>query len=534
MRVRSRRLSAAGAAAHERDEGSALIMALITVIIGTMIVLPIMNYTMAVLRANKATGGKNVRVEAVKGGLRSVLYDGLKLYQACVESGYSSVAAVRLAVPPGLDIESSCTTTGSAQQNVPSDQRYALATTLVGSNAMIPAPYVAGPGEDDLAGTISPVWCTSMIDAQPAARVPCGRPYPMNGDVDPARWIDDADPVSTKDTIFSPYLPPVAKAFGFAGGFNMPDDDCTVFFPGRYLDDVVITGPKPVYFVSGIYYFEKTVHISGDADIVVGSGAAPGCVDSDAIAVADAVDAPFDAFSNGVGGTWVFGLDGRLVIDNSTPSVADGISLVFNRRLVNPKDTSSSVIMNEVSIMSVNGVRTGPETTSNLDLPQLQVPATQVYVNDKVDPVDPLEHYYQASNLVSPLLPPVPCAAPPTPVVVGCSIIDINLTATTAVKIKVPGYVAVPQGAMSLMVTPGANVGKWISFGGGILTAQLSVPAAAPDYLQLGLLNPVVQKTFRIVTNTTGPGSQVTSVALVKVNETGGHKINSWVVQTTG
>ena len=87
---------------------------------------------------------------------------------------------------------------------------------------------------------------------------------------------------------------------------------------------------------------------------------------------------------------------------------------------------------------------------------------------------------------------------------------------------------------MSLMVDPAATTSKWISFGGGILTAQMSVPLAVPEYLQLGLLNPVVQKTFRIVTNTTGPGPQVTSVALVQVNETGGYAINSWVVQSTG
>ena len=519
-----------GGAPRDRDEGSALILALITVIIGTMMVLPIMNYTMTVLRANRATSGKNVRVEAVKGGLRSALYDPLKLYQACVESG--ATTEVELAVPPGLDIESSCTTTGSALQDVPSEQRFALATTQVGSNAVIPAPYVAEPDRPDLEGTMSPDWCTSMINAEPAAKVPCGKPYPQNGDFDPLRWTADMDPLSDGGKIFTPFLPPVANAFAFASGFAMPDDYCTVFFPGRYVDDVIITGPKPVYFVSGIYYFEKTVHISGDANIVVGSGSAPGCVDGDAIAVADATDAPFDAYSNGVGGTWVFGLDGRLVIDNSTPSVGDGISLVFNRRLV--AATDDAAIMNEVSIMSVNGVVSGTDTVDLDIFGQLFVPVTKVYVSDEAPPVDPLEHFYKASNLVSPLLAPVPCAAPPTPVAVGCSIIDINLTATTPVKIKVPGYVAVPQGAMSLMVDPAATTSKWISFGGGILTAQMSVPLAAPEYLQLGLLNPVVQKTFRIVTNTTGPGPQVTSVALVQVNETGGYAINSWVVQSNG
>ena len=110
-------------------------------------------------------------------------------------------------------------------------------------------------------------------------------------------------------------------AAGYAGGYNVDlggGQFCKVYFPGRYTDDVVITGTTPVYFVSGVYYFEKTLRLSGDAHVVVGAGATDGCVDGDAIAVADAGYA--DATSSGVGGTFVFGANGRLVIDTATPS----------------------------------------------------------------------------------------------------------------------------------------------------------------------------------------------------------------------
>jgi hypothetical protein len=79
--------------------------------------------------------------------------------------------------------------------------------------------------------------------------------------------------------------------------------------------------------------------------------------------------------------------------------------------------------------------------------------------------------------------------------------------------------------------TAGSSVNKKIAFGGGLLAAQLSVVGELPVWLQLGLLNPVVQKTFKITTTTSSGTPFVVSTALVQVNETGGYAVNSWVVQ---
>ena len=61
--------------ADERDEGSALILALVLILVGTMMVIPIMRYTMAVTRSNRVTSEIANRTEAVKGGLRAAMYD---------------------------------------------------------------------------------------------------------------------------------------------------------------------------------------------------------------------------------------------------------------------------------------------------------------------------------------------------------------------------------------------------------------------------------------------------------------------------
>ena len=52
---------------------------------------------------------------------------------------------------------------------------------------------------------------------------------------------------------------------------------------------------------------------------------------------------------------------------------------------------------------------------------------------------------------------------------------------------------------------------------------QLTVP--------IGLVNPVVQRTFRITSTTTSGSPTVTSTAIVQINQNGAYAINSWVVQ---
>jgi hypothetical protein len=498
-----------------------LILALVVIIVGSFFVLPTMTYIMTVNQASRLRIQGANSSEVVRGGLRSVLYDPAALYSACTASGISDASAINLAVPPGLAITTKCTTTANASQWVPGDLRWALTTTMVGASAAIP------PSRPDPDGTISELWCTSVVTES----LPCGRTYPGNGSTDPQSWLNDATDTSQGSKIFLPYLPSVIDTAGYAGGYNVDiggGQFCKVYFPGRYTDDVVITGTTPVYFVSGVYYFEKTLRFSGDAKVVVGAGGTDGCVDSDAVAVADAGYA--DATSNGVGGTFVFGANGRMVIDTATPSLSGkGVSLIMNRRLVDPSD-ADNVKMNNVAIMTVNGtINANGIQTDPYDAPGvLHVPTSYVYA----DPlVEPLKQAFKASTLIPTSVPPgaTPCAPPPAAPATTCPVVDINLTTATPVTVSIPGYVSVPQGATSVFTAPGMTSNKKISFGGGILTATIGVSADKPATFQIGLLNSVVQKTFKIVSQTTSAKPRVTATALVQVNQTGGYAVNSWV-----
>jgi hypothetical protein len=206
------------------------------------------------------------------------------------------------------------------------------------------------------------------------------------------------------------------------------------------------------------------------------------------------------------------------------------MKIVFNRRLVDPLDPNT--IMNNVSIMSVNGIVPPlSPTTLDYDSPGvLHVPASKVYATD---PVDPVNQHFSASTLIPTTVPAssFPCAYAPAPAVPApsCPIVDVSLTTTKSVTIDIPGYISVPQGGVSINTAPGMSADKKLSFGGGIMTATIGVSPDKPAYLQLGLLNSVVQKTFKIVSQTVGANPRVTATALVKVNQTGGYAINSWV-----
>jgi hypothetical protein len=506
-------------------------------LVASFFVLPLMNYIMTVNQASRLRIQGANSSEVVRGGLRSVLYDPAGLYSACAGSGATDNSAIELAVPPGLDITTRCTTTADARQWVPSDLRWALATTLVGAGASVPAPYIAPPAKPELNLTISDQWCTSVVTLS----LPCGKAYVPADPTVSTSWIADYTYASQGSKIFLPYLPIPKDTFGYAGGYDVDVGNgvlCKVYFPGIYKDDVIITGKTPVYFASGIYYFEKTLRFSGDAQVVVGSGAAEGCIESDSVAVADA---GYDEASySGVGGTFVFGKDGRMMVDTATPSVlpaatTKGVSIFFNRRLVGDNDPDS--IMNNVSIMSVNGVRNPLDLAQTIDhdVPNLlHVPAGKVFLGDVsvIPPADPISKGYLPSNLIPTTVPTgaFGCTAPPAAVAATCPIVDINLTTGAAVTLSIPGYIAVPQGGVSINTMPGMSAKKAISLGGGVLAATIGVSADKPAALQIGLLNSVVQKTFKIVSQTKPNISpRVTATAMVQVNQTGGYAINSWV-----
>ena len=172
--------------------------------------------------------------------------------------------------------------------------------------------------------------------------------------------------------------------------------------------------------------------------------------------------------------------------------------------------------------MSVNGVLSGT-TIVDLNQPEIFVPY----------PAEPGSSLVQtpAQDLNAPRPTPasgvtfkpstlVPTVAPAPP---SLPIIDINLSGAKPVAVDIEGYIATPQGTVNITTATGTTAGKSVSLLGGVLAANINVSADRPEVLVYGLVNQVVQKTFKIVSTTSDAmgNPKVSATAVVKVNDTG-------------
>ena len=69
------------------DEGSVLPMVLVLVVVGTLIVLPLLDYTIAVFRSNRVVSDRTAESEAAKAGLRVALDDPKNVFLTCDGGG---------------------------------------------------------------------------------------------------------------------------------------------------------------------------------------------------------------------------------------------------------------------------------------------------------------------------------------------------------------------------------------------------------------------------------------------------------------
>jgi hypothetical protein len=489
------RLKEVNGSERSTDEGSTLIVVLVMSLICGLIVIPTLRFAAAVIRSAPIHDAKARREEAVKGGLRVAMASPLGLYQTCATAQLTQgidLAAPQLDIP----VSTQCFWISDVNEETVSTLRYGAAATQVGAVA----PPVS-PGSSN---------------------------YPDSGAAPPEAWNSDTSEVSEQDTIWLPDLPTHGLNIRSASGYAMPSGypSCTVYFPGTYVDPLTISGSTPVYFTSGVYYFENDVHFTGNANVVVGFGDTPGCVASDQIAAFYATNAPRTHNISGHGATFVFGGAGRMIVDNA---VAGTVSVKFNQRYVS--DTDQVTGLGGMSIMSVNGVTdstTDPNAwvTSDFDLAgSLHVPRSLV---SGEPPVQSGAQSYRASTLtpVAATVPPDPPAVPPLPIV------DINLTTTGPLTLVIPGYISVPQGVVRVASTSAAtSAGKTVSFAGGVLASSFIMSATPPATQFIGLDNPVVQRILKVVSTTTSGTPQVTSTAIVQVNQFGAWAIESWEVQ---
>lgn len=470
-----------------RDRGSVLVMVLIMIVIGGMIVVPTLSYAVAVTRHNTALSDKTARLEAIKGGLRIALADPQSLYEVC-GSG-TTLASTTIS---GIQVDTTCQFLDFQVAQGADQLRTGLTST--GAGTTVPDPLQGD----------------AFVPADPASTT---------------EWQDHVSTVSTTGQIWMPLLPVHGLDRRPAAGSPMPAGypDCTIYFPGTYVDPIVIDGPT--YFTSGIYSFENEVRVVGGADIVAGMGAASGCA-TDQEAAFYAENAPSTHNINGLGATWIFGAAGRLVVDNTSGPVR----LEFNARYVAPGDAGTAPSA-DVSIMSVNGSIDPASVDGAADRSQLvmvplsvpgviDVPASSVTADP--DPVAANLQDYLPSTLVPTAADP---ATPPTTVT---PVVEFATTGASPVTIRVPGYVAVPQGRF---VVDNPN-GLDIRVTGGLLAASIEITdgrANGPQTVPIGFVESVVQRKFRIVSSTSAGPER--STAIVQVNQNGAYAVNSWEVQ---
>lgn len=487
-RRRAARHAVRRAAVAERDKGMALVFCMVFIVLGMLIVSPLLGYAATVLRSSRIQTEKTDKAEAARGALRLAMADPKALYTTCSPSGLTTSVTLLKSAALDIPVTTKCTTVKSAAELSPTDLRTAMTLTQVGAVAPV--------------GTV-------------------GSTYAGNGQADTLAWSAGATVDSTGGQVWLPYLPAHALSHPANAGYMMPAwaGSCRVFFPGTYNAAITINDSVPTYFASGIYYFESAVTFSGDANVVVGQGASAGCTD-DQDAAYNAINAPLNHNISGLGATFVFGKQGRLVISDAG-ATGSGPSVVFNSRLVDPTDVGS-LASKAVSIISVNGVYQSATASADLDIPgQLHVPKSML---SGATPVDAATGGYVPSTLVPTVLP----ALPETP------IIDIQFAGATPAYVFVPGYVAVPQGRISISVAPGLGAGKSVELVGGVLAALVTQTPDQPAVTNLGMINRIVQKTFKLVAATDTALPQVTSVAIVQINDYGEFAINSWVTESSG
>ena len=305
---------------------------------------------------------KTTRVEAVKGGLRTALSDPVNLFKTCDAAGLTIPVTLG---GPGLNtaVDTKCWKMASTLAEDPNTLRYGLATTKAGS--LTPTGSI---------GTVMPGSGGTPVNA----------------------WVAQTTTSPADDKMWLPQLPARHLNIRSPIGYSMPAGypNCLVYFPGTYVDPVTIEGSTPVYFTSGIYYFEQAVRFSGDARVVIGGGAEEGCT-NDQEAAFYAVNAPTVHNISGLGATFVFGGQGRLVVDTATAGA--GANVVFNQRYTSAADVTSSSSAG-VSIVSVNGEMSGAtyidyDRANSMFVPKSMVAGTT--------PVPATDQGYKPSTLVN-------------------------------------------------------------------------------------------------------------------------------------
>lgn len=445
-----------------RDEGSTLVLVLVLMLISALIVVPLINYTMTVSRAAQVEVNKARSVQLARGGFWVALSYQEALYDMC--NGGS--------LPSSL---STVTTTCTV-----------LRTDTLRPIEKVPAHIAVVQGDiGDGTGAVVP-----------AAIATGGSYVNPNTPSDESAWLATPDwtTASTANKVWLPELPVQSTSGGGTRDTTMLPGtqdplyaSCRVFFPGTFTTPITID--EPTYFASGVYYFTEPITLENGADVAVGNGAAGGCT-TDFEAVASATSVPDPLNMSGLGGTFVFGENARLVIDDTV--AAGDIRFAMNQRYVSTEE-ASVIASSNVSIISVNGNHApfdpaDPTDVLGVDLNVdgvIAVPLSRVDdpIDDPHDPTDdPLATdagYLPSAHTPKPIPPDWDGLAAPTatPLRTGSGTYDAAATITWPAA-----------NANGSMITSYTVTGTWTGVGNnpgpGPFTCSPAVPTLPDTSIQ--------------------------------------------------
>ena len=365
-----------------RDAGSVLPMVLVLMVIGALVVLPVMNYAITVMRAGEVESDRTRSLEYARAGLRTALTSTAALYDNC--GGFAGDVSRSLASIDLPGVSSTCQVVGTTNYLSSDQVPFHLAALQIDQ----PIP----PELDD----------------------PRNYSNPSTAPDDEDLWQVDRSPNPAVGTVWVPNLPvrPEVNRTSPArgdGDYSRPMSfgTCDVYFPGTYTEPVVVSGPRPTYFVSGVYYFESTITFEGGADVVVGAGETEGCT-SDIDALNYVSNPPESTLISGVGATFVFGHEGQFIVDNS----GGAVNVVMNQRYADDSE-EGALPSDGVSIMTVNGDLDDSNPTGDVlplfvDDVLATLPANVTVSGDIVNVAD--DGYVPSVHTPEPIPPEAPAA----------------------------------------------------------------------------------------------------------------------------
>ncbi|MFM8562513.1 MAG: hypothetical protein ACKOCE_01305 [Acidimicrobiia bacterium] len=477
---------------RDRDQGSALLMVMVLMVVGGIIATGLLAYSGAVIRARPALHERVAGAEAVKSGTRMAI----TLQREFGPSGcFADSAQWVIASTP---VTATCSTVSSYTTG--RGRLGSVVTTNTANTGFLVTPTWAGNIAQALSGeaTINTgaMGTSSSLALVRGANgafswVASGTPWwQLVGDNNAGAWVYPS----------LPQVPSYSRP-----GSQASIGACQLYFPGRYLGATPLTlNGGTHYFASGVYYFERPIVVTGGAQVVFGEGVNAGCaVDAQA---AYAPTAPKSHEITGKGATILLGDIATLTVQES--------SVRINRRV----STASTRGSEGVAVRTVNFGQSNTTVTIPADTVLLADGTTVPVANHSIIPIaNTTPVTYRTSTL-----------APATSWAVD---VRLNGTSVSSNRFIVDGYVFVPNAGVRITGTTSVYA---VSTTKGTVATRIEhslglAPASGGSYSN-GIVSETIQRKVRLTVTANTAEHSATSRAIIEVHTDRSYAINSWVI----